>query len=91
MIRVDQPAEAVIPRLPIELRQAMQSVRPYLVARRQEIAADETLLSTEIWRTWSVVRLADRKVRAELLGSPDLDQSLPEDADGGFVVEIAPA
>ena len=91
MIRVDQPAEAVIPRLPIELRQAMQSVRPYAVARRQEIAADVTLLSTEIWRTWSVIRLADRKVRAAVLASPDLDHSLPEDADGGFVVEIAPA
>lgn len=105
VIRIDRPADIEIPRLPVELRQAMQAVRPYVVRRGNHhgipthavvVAASETV---EIWRTWNVIRLADRKVRASVLaggtGSLDAvagaDLSIPEDADGGgWVVTIAP-
>jgi hypothetical protein len=101
VIQLDQRADMVIPRLPIELRQPMQSVRPYRIVRRIQVVGNEFGYFPEIWRTWDVIRLAERTVRMSLQGrssdvtgpvvAGDLGLWLPEDDDGGFIVAIAPA
>jgi hypothetical protein len=79
----------------------MQSVRPYRIVRRIQVVGNEFGYFPEIWRTWDVIRLAERTVRMSLQGrssdvtgpvvAGDLGLWLPEDDDGGFIVAIAPA
>lgn len=99
VIQLDQRADKVIPLLPIELRRPMQAAHPYRVVRRVGAPGDDCVSFSEIWRTWDVIRLAERGVRMSLQGRSSqvpgsvdaVDLSLPEDADRGFIVCIAPA
>lgn len=90
MIRTDRPADSVIPRLPLELRHAMEIVRPYRVLRaaghtlRPPPPDAEKISETEGWSAWNVIQFADRQMRCAVLPIEDAAASctLPEDAAG---------